>query len=94
MELLLEQGLEFERESLENGSLPGLFFSGDNSELHEANYEEFDSRFINGSNSKKTAKEVLELMKDNLVVVAYENLSILGDEGHISIWTKPKDKEA
>jgi hypothetical protein len=80
-----------DREKFETGSIPGMFFSGDNHELVDAGYIEEGVYGIDGlRDAKRLCDKALALIdKNNLVVVGYERLSIMGDQGTISLWYKP-----
>jgi len=90
-EELLANGLETEREKLEAGELPGMFFDSGNSELVEAGYHQVgEDRFIGGSAAGKAiAQEALALMDaGHKVVIGYERMAIGGLEGTVSLWAK------
>ena len=91
---LLENGINTERDldQLAEGMLPGVWFNLGNDEALDAGFEEHgEQRFIrNGSDALKTAREIEELMDTYKVIIAYENLSIMGDEGWISIYKKAR----
>jgi len=92
----------YEQEILENGcdpakfkarTLPGMFFSWDNSEPLDAGFEyvpHYKNAFINGDLDAGDACAVaLDLIKrGGKVICGYENLSICGDEGFISLFCK------
>ena len=86
-----------DKEQLKQGKLPGMFFRGDNRELHDAGfYRVKDSVFINSEASAKSlADDALERMKSgHIVVLSYERMSTFGGEGYVSMWVRiPESKE-
>jgi hypothetical protein len=92
-EKLLDEGHEFEREKLESGQLPGMFFSYGNPEPKQAGYVDvpgFSNYFINdGDKADRFRKRALELMDDGYkVVIGYERLAIGGSEGYVTLMAK------
>lgn len=92
-ERLLDEGLEFEREKLEDGQLPGMFFSYGNLEAKEAGYEEvpgFTDYHVNsGERAETFRKKALELMDEGKkVIIGYERLGIGGGEGYVTLMAK------
>ncbi len=90
---LLEEGLEFERQKLEQGEIPGMFFSCGNLEPKGAGYEEvpgFRNYFVNDTEkADRFRKKALELMdRGHKVVIGYERLAIGGGEGYVTLLVK------
>ena len=88
---ILEHGCS--RAKFEAGTLPGMFFSGDNHEPLEAGYiivPGYDNAFIrDGAASESACKTALELMDlGALVICGYESMGIGGGEGYISLFAK------
>ena len=89
----MEEGLEFEREKLETGRIPGMFFSCGNTEAREAGYIEvvgFTNYFVGSREAAdRFRKKALELIDEGQkVVVAYERLAIGGGEGYVTLLAK------
>jgi hypothetical protein len=94
-ELIIENGVE--RERLEKGQIPGMFFSYGNTEPLEAGYSEvegFRNFFVRSTQSADTfRKKALELMDEGKrVVIGYERMAIGGDEGYVTLMTKEPEK--
>lgn len=89
---LLENGVPLE--SLENGALPGMFLN--DNELRDAGFVlMLDDYKVSG---KKDAEIVCNrgiqwINEGKIVIVNYERMSIMGDEGYVSLWTKTKKDE-
>jgi hypothetical protein len=88
---IFENGVE--REKVESGEIPGMFFSYGNSEPKEAGYSEisgFSDYFISDSEkADRLRKKALELMDDCYkVVIGYERLAIGGSEGYVTLMAK------
>lgn len=76
-----------------DGVVPGMFFSYGNPELSAAGYSEvpgFDCYFVNGKESRqKLCQTAIDLIESGYkVIVAYENLSTMGDEGYVTLYKK------
>jgi len=85
-EELMEHGVD--RESIESGTLPGMFFSGGNPEPLAAGYEPYGDRFVRGS-ADTVCQEVLALMDSGRqVVIGYESMGMGGGEGTVSLHSK------
>jgi hypothetical protein len=94
--LILENGVE--REKLEKGQIPGMFFSNGNIEAKEAGYKEvsgFIHFFVNNQDKADMfIKKALELMNDGLkIVIGYEKLAIGGIEGYVTLMAKDGDQD-
>jgi hypothetical protein len=90
-DMILEDGVE--REKLESGEIPGMFFSYGNPEPKLAGYEEvpgFSDYFVNDSRSvDRFTKKALELMDEGYnVVVGYERMAYGGGEGYVTLMVK------
>ena len=88
---ILEHGCS--REKFVAGTLPGMFFSGDNHEPLEAGYEYvpgYHNAFIrDGAASEAACNTALELMDlGALVICGHESMAIGGGEGYISLFAK------
>jgi hypothetical protein len=98
--LIFENGVE--REKLESGEIPGMFFNYGNPEPKQAGYEEvpgFSDYFINdGDKADRFRKKALELMDGGYkVVIGYERLAIGGSEGYVTLMAKqfkPPEEES
>jgi hypothetical protein len=91
-EHIFENGVE--REKLEAGEIPGMFFNYGNPEPKQAGYEEvpgFSDHFINDERSADAfRRKALELMSSGYkVVIGYERLAIGGSEGYVTLMAKP-----
>jgi hypothetical protein len=82
---LLDEGIGFERDKLERGAIPGMFFSHRNTEAREAGYEEipeFENYHVDteerGEAFRRKALELLDRGKK--VVIGYESLAYGGGE--------------
>jgi len=89
--LILENGIE--REKLEKGQIPGMFFSYGNREPIQAGYRElpgFTNFFVSTqASADKFRKKALELMdQGKKVVIGYERMAIGGDEGYVTLMVK------
>ena len=94
-ELVLENGVE--REMLEIGKIPGMFFSYGNLEPLQEGYSEvegFSDFFVsNQERADLFRKKALELMDvGKLVVIGYERMAIGGGEGYVTLMVKDKEK--
>lgn len=90
---LLEEGLEFEREKLEKGEIPGMFFSYDNLEAREAGYREvpgFMDYLVNSQGkADRLIRKALKLIdQGKKAVIGYERLAIGGSEGYVTLMVK------
>ena len=90
-DLIIENGVE--REKLEEGFVPGMFFSFGNPEPLQAGYKEVDgfkNFYIRSQVSSETfRKKGLELMdQGKKVVIGYESLGIGGGEGYVTLMEK------
>lgn len=89
---LLENGVSLE--SLENGTLPGMFLN--DNELRDAGFVlMLDNYKVSGKkNAEIVCNRGIQWIKEGkIVIVNYERMSIIGDEGYISLWTKTKKDE-
>ena len=78
-----------EREDIEDGRLPGMFFDYGNPELKAAGYIEHGRYFVNSRSKDSVREEILKIMDAGYqVVIGYERLANTGDEGHISVHIK------
>ena len=92
--IVLENGME--RDKLEAGQIPGMFFSHGNPEALEAGYEEvedFSNFFIdNKHKADRFRDKALSLMDEGRkIVIGYERMAILGVEGYVTLMAKGKD---
>ena len=90
-DLVIENGSE--RDKLEKGQIPGMFFSYGNLEPLQAGYREvegFSSFFVSCKwDSDRFRKKALELMDEGKrVVIGYERMGIGGDEGYVTLMVK------
>ena len=87
-EQLMENGVD--REDIEDGRLPGMFFSHGNPEPLAAGYEPHGDRFVNSTDrADAVRREVLDLMDSGRqVVIGYESMAIGGLEGTVSLHSK------
>ncbi|MEW6664140.1 MAG: hypothetical protein AB1512_02820 [Thermodesulfobacteriota bacterium] len=90
-DLILENGVE--RDRLEAGKIPGMFFDWGNKMALEAGYEpleEFSDFFIDSQKRvDQFRKKALELMDEGLkVVIGYERMAITGTEGVVTLLVK------
>lgn len=85
-ENLFENGVS--NESLENGTLEGMFF--DPSDLEKAGFSKEKEWFIQGKNSAKRYGQVaLALMaQGKKIVTEYTSLGLGGSEGYVTMWSK------
>ena len=85
-DFILENGIDSEK--FEGGKIAGDFF--DDEDLKKAGYKQESEFFISGSNSiKEYCALALKFIKAGFKVVTnYERLSIIGDEGSITLWLK------
>jgi hypothetical protein len=85
-ERLFKNGIS--EESLEKGTLEGSFF--DDSDLEKEGFKKYDDYFVKGTTGAKSIclKALALINKGKKILVNYERLSILGDEGSISLWIK------
>jgi hypothetical protein len=93
--MILMHGVE--REKLEAGRIPGMFFSFGNTEPLRAGYSEvpeFTSFFVRSEESKERfRKKALELIdQGKKVVIGYERMGIGGGEGYVTLMVKDKEK--
>lgn len=90
-EMILENGVE--REKVERGEIPGMFFSHGNPEPLDAGCTEvegFQDYFVQTKDQANClCQKVLELMDaGQKVVIGYERLAIGGLEGYVSVFSK------
>lgn len=85
---VLENGIP--REKFENEQLPGMFFSGDNSEPLDAGYEKEGTYFV-GDATPVCAKALELIDSGHKVVVGYESMAIGGLEGTVSLFYKKEE---
>jgi endogenous inhibitor of DNA gyrase (YacG/DUF329 family) len=90
-DLILENGVE--RQKLEAGKIPGMFFSYGNSEPKETGYKEvsgFTNYFVNTQERiDEFTKKALELMNaGKKVVIGYEQMAYGGSEGYVTLMMK------
>lgn len=93
---ILENGVE--RQKLENGKIPGMFFSHANIEPKEAGYLEvpgFRDFFINSEERLEEFRhKALSLIDEGYkVVIGYERLAIGGSEGYVTLMAKKEDSQ-
>lgn len=81
----LTQGM-FEDE-FEN-TMPGLFTS--NAELIENGWTEGDTIFVNNANKNETLERMRKITEDKKLFIQLDRLSIMGNEGTFTYWTKEK----
>jgi hypothetical protein len=92
-ERLLEEGLVFEREKLERGEIPGMFFSFGNLEPKAKGYMEVpgftEYHVRSGETADRFIRRALELLDEGkLVVAGYEKMAIGGSEGVVTLMVK------
>jgi hypothetical protein len=90
-ELILENGVE--REKLEEGQIPGMFFDWGNREALKEGYREvpgFTGFFVNSQEKVDDFRnKALEFMdRGYRVVIGYESLAIDGSEGYVTLMAK------
>jgi hypothetical protein len=90
-DLVIENGSE--RDKLEAGKIPGMFFSYGNLEPLKAGYKEvegFTSFFISCKwDSERFRKKAIKLMdQGKKVVIGYERMAIGGGEGYVTLMIK------
>jgi endogenous inhibitor of DNA gyrase (YacG/DUF329 family) len=90
-DLILENGIE--REKLEAGKIPGMFFNHGNPEPQEAGYAEIPEFSSFPIKSEAMAdifiRKALDLMdQGSRVVVGYERMAIDGSEGFVTLLVK------
>lgn len=91
-EELYTNGVEIE--SLEEGTLPGMFL--DYNELKERDFTcVLDDIHVTGKDSAKcVCDKGIELINSgHIVLIAYESMAIGGLEGYVSLYSKLKDDE-
>jgi len=81
------------RTSFENQRMDGMFFNYGNEEVKNEGFEiveGFDYHFISSQEDiNKYCKKALELIdKGKKVITCYERLSIMGDEGYVTMMVK------
>lgn len=94
-DLILKNGVE--REKLEVGLIPGMFFSWGNTEAINAGYKEvpgYTNFYVRGEESaQRFIKKALELMDSGFkVVIGYERMGIGGVEGYVTLLVKEAKK--
>jgi hypothetical protein len=94
--LILENGVE--REKLEDGQIPGMFFSHGNGEPARAGYREVDgfrNFFVQSEyDADRFRKKALELMdQGKKVVIGYERMAMGGGEGYVTLMVKDPEKK-
>lgn len=90
---ILENGMP--REQFAEGSIGGMFFSGDNHEPLGAGYEQVLHReYITGSQSARVfCDKAMELIDSgHKVVVGFESMGIGGSEGYVSLFAKKDER--
>jgi hypothetical protein len=90
-DVILENGVE--RDKLESGKIPGMFFSYGNLEPLKAGYREvegFKDFFVaTNYDADRFRKKALELMdQGKRVVIGYERMAIGGGEGYVTLMEK------
>lgn len=93
-DMILSDGVE--RDELESGNIPGMFFSYGNTEAVEAGYREvagFDDFYIDSrENADRFRKKALEMMDEGKkVVIGYERMAFDGSEGYVTMMIKEGD---
>lgn len=87
---LFEEGCP--RGAFEAGRIPGMFC--DPSQLRDHGFEIVDGYkdyYISGDRARTFCDHALTLIdRGQLVIVDYERLSITGDEGTVTLWSKPR----
>jgi hypothetical protein len=84
---------ECEREKLEKGLIPGMFFSRDNHEPLDAGYRQvpgFTGFFVRTErDAGRIIRKALALMdRGEKVVIGYERLAVGGGEGYVTLFEK------
>jgi len=87
-----------ERDKLEAGQIPGMFFSHGNPEPKEAGYFElpgYTEFFIKDPGSvEEFRSKALEMIDRGFkVVIGYERLGIGGGEGYVTLLAKEPDQD-
>ena len=79
------------KDKLENNSInAGMFY--DNSDLIENGFTNKETKFIRSESSITQTNETCYKLSDKYkVIIKYERVSIIGNEGNISIWIKEKE---
>jgi hypothetical protein len=90
-DLIIKNGVE--REKLEAGKIPGIFFSFGNPEPLQAGYKEvpgFTNFFVRSEESvDKFTKRALQFIdQGKKVVIGYESMGIGGGEGYVTLLVK------
>lgn len=90
-EHILENGIS--KEDLEEGKVPGMFFSHGNTEAKEKGYNEvegYSSYFIQSQTSIDafTGHAIALIEKGYKVVIGYERLAFGGSEGYVTLLAK------
>lgn len=90
-EEILENGVDVEL--IQEGKLPGMFFNHGNAEVTDAGWETHKYNFfVHFGQREELMNELLELSEKYKLIIAYEHLSIMGDEGWISIYKKEREE--
>lgn len=89
-EEILKNGMH--KESFEGSMISGMFFNRGNKEVLSVGFKEYKSVFVTGTKTaEELNKELKELNETQKIVIAFENLSIIGNEGHIIIYIKDRE---
>jgi hypothetical protein len=93
-EHLLANGVD--RDDVEDGKLSGMFMNS--TELVGAGFERDDDFYyfhVRGrDDAKRVCKKAIELMdKGFIILFEYNSMSIMGDEGYITMWAHQKGSE-
>lgn len=93
--VILENGIE--RDKLESGTIPGMFFNHGNPEPKRAGYMEVpgftDYHVRDNETAEAFRKKALELMDEGkIVVIGYERLAYGGGEGYVTLMVKERDQ--
>lgn len=92
-EMLLEEGVD--AHSFLIRIISGMFFSSNNIELTDAGWEvveDYEDFYISENTKDEYCNKALALIdKGYMIINAYERLSILGDEGMVSMFCKKKN---
>ncbi len=82
---IYENGID--EEQLKRGKIQSNWH--DWRECEEHGFTKYESYFV--TDIEDFYNKIQHLFEDNLVLIENDRISILGDEGTVTVWTKPKD---
>lgn len=86
---MIANGLTYEQ--IQAKACPGMFF--DTEALEAAGYQKMvPAMLVNSKTRRDLTLEALKLYDGHKVLFDWERLSIVGNEGWVSVWAKPLDK--